>query len=332
MCKTAVFYGLELAQYGFGSSHPLGNDRLDAFWAELQRQTADSKDNQLLLNVVKEKPSMASDLPGSSLREFHDSSYIEFVRQSSERGGVFLDRGDTPAYKGVYEASLYVVGSTLAALDMVMTGKDTTGNEVHHGFNPIGGLHHARRDAAGGFCVFNDIGVAVVAAKKKYGLGKIAYIDIDAHHGDGVYYEFEDDQDLLIADIHENGRYLYPGTGFPSERGKGDAEGTKLNISLEPEDGDSEFAAAFAQVEEFVDSGRPELIILQCGADGLAGDPITHLQYSARSHRLAADSLHKLAHKYCQSRIIALGGGGYNRVNLGKAWTEVVKSLASNLS
>jgi len=295
---------------------------MDAFWSKFQSEGLG--DNT---SIVVQDPVMAR---AQDVTAFHDQTYVEFVKQSSVKGGVLLDRGDTPAFKGVYEASLNVVGSTLAALDMVMAGRDAKGRKVEHAFNPIGGLHHARRDSASGFCVFNDIGAAIVAARRKYGLERIAYVDIDAHHGDGVFYEFEDDPLLFFADIHEDGSYLYPGTGSARETGTGAAEGTKLNIPLQPTAGDTEFAAAFAEVEQFVDSCRPELVILQCGADGLAGDPITHLQYSPKSHRLAADSLHRLAHKHCSGRIIALGGGGYNRANLASAWTEVVKSFASN--
>ncbi|MEO9321673.1 MAG: acetoin utilization protein AcuC [Nitrososphaera sp.] len=334
MCNTAVFYGKELARYGFGESHPFGNDRLDAFWTVFRKEclqnagSANGSGRHFADSIRIEQPALATDDKDSPLCGFHGRNYIEFVRKSSVAGTGYLDRGDTPAFTGVYEAGLYVVGTTLSALDMVMTGRDSMGNKIEHAMNPIGGLHHARRDAAGGFCVFNDIGVAIIAARKKYGVKKIAYVDIDAHHGDGVFYEFEDDPLVIFADIHEDGRYLYPGTGFPGEIGRGAAEGTKLNIPLEPGAGDEEFSAAFAAVEQFVDAAEPELIILQSGADGLDGDPITHLKYSSKSHRLAADSLHRLAHRHCAGRIIALGGGGYNRANIGYAWTEVVKSLA----
>jgi len=322
VCQTAVFFGKELAKYGFGNSHPWGNDRIYAFWSKLQ-----DKD---LGNIIVEEPELASE---QAVLSFHDRKYVELVKIASKHGSnVPLDRGDTPAFKGVFEATLYVVGSTLAALDMVMAGKDRIGRKINHAFNPIGGLHHARRDSAGGFCVFNDIGIAINIARERYGVNRIAYVDIDAHHGDGVFYEFEDDPLLFFADIHEDGRYLYPGTGFPMETGKGEeAAGTKVNIPLEPEGGDDDFITAFSKVEQFVDNVRPELIILQSGADSLAGDPITHLQYSAKAHRFAADELHKLAHKHCKGKIIALGGGGYNRENIGNAWTEVVKSLASEI-
>lgn len=318
MCQTAIFFGEELASYGFGSDHPLGNDRIFAFWRKLQSEN--------LANVIVEKPEMATE---ADTLTFHDTAYLEFVKMASKRGGVLLDRGDTPAFKGVFEAALYTVGSTLAGLEYIVSGKDRSGSIVEHAFNPIGGLHHAMRDSAAGFCVFNDIGVAIMIARLRYNIRRIAYVDIDAHHGDGVFYEFEDDPELFFADIHEDGRFLFPGTGSAEETGKGLAAGTKIIIPLEPGAGDDRFFAEFSRIAEFVDDCRPELIILQCGADSLAGDPITHLRYSSKAHRHAADTLHRLAHKHCAGRIIGLGGGGYNRENIGEAWTQVVKSFAS---
>lgn len=320
VCHTAIFFGDQLAKYGFGDSHPWGNDRIHAFWSKLQHENTK--------NIIMEQPRLAEE---KSVLAFHDREYVELVKRVSKRGtNMLLDGGDTPAFKGVFEATLYVVGSTLAALDIVMTSKDQAGRHIDHAFNPIGGLHHARRDTAGGFCVFNDIGIAIIAAREKYRVERISYVDIDAHHGDGIFYEFEDDPFLFFADIHEDGRYLYPGTGFSIETGKGIAEGTKLNIPLEPMASDDAFIAAFDRVEKFIDNTRPELIIFQCGADGLAGDPITHLQYTSKAHRFAADVLHKLAHKYCNGKIFGLGGGGYNRLNIGNAWVEVIRSFATD--
>ena len=153
-------------------------------------------------------------------------------------------------------------------------------------------------------------------------------MDIDAHHGDGVYYEFEDDPLLFIADIHEDGHFLYPGTGSELETGIGEAQGTKLNIPMAPNSTDNDFIGIFKKINEFIDNvAKPELIILQCGADCLNGDPITHLKYTQKAHRYGADALHRLAHKHCDGRIIALGGGGYNMLNIGNAWTEVVRSF-----
>ena len=201
-----------------------------------------------------------------------------------------------------------------------------------HAFNPIGGLHHARRNAAGGFCVFNDIGNAIIYARKKYNLKKILYVDIDAHHGDGVYYEFEQDPDLIIADIHEDGSFLYPGTGFESENGLGAGKGSKLNLPLQPGATDSDFISAFMKIENFINSMNFELIIFQCGADGLSGDPLTHLRYTEKSHEYAAKALHRVAHDKAHGRIIGLGGGGYNKQNLAIAWKKVVESFATDQS
>ena len=322
MCKTAVLYGKELATYGFGHSHPFNSDRLYSFW---------SKFNSLNLgvstNVVIEKPKLATE---DAVLQFHDEIYVNLVKGLSKQGKGFLDRGDTPAFRGVFEAACYVVGSSLKALDLVMAGGGKDG--ILHAFNPIGGLHHARRGSAGGFCVFNDIGIIIMHAKKRYGLKRICYVDIDAHHGDGVYYEFEQDSDVYIADIHEDGRYLYPGTGDENEVGKGDARGTKLNIPLKPTSGDSDFISAFEKAEEFIGTvAKPDLIILQCGADGIMGDPLTSLQYTANAHSYAAHKLHLLSHKYCNGRLVALGGGGYNQINIANAWTAVVQSLIGSI-
>ncbi|MEM3530173.1 MAG: acetoin utilization protein AcuC, partial [Nitrososphaerales archaeon] len=229
--------------------------------------------------------------------------------------------GDTPAFKGIFEAACYVVGSTLLGLDMIMK------KEFNHIFNPIGGMHHARRDRAAGFCVFNDIAIAIIHAKKTYHVKRILYVDIDAHHGDGVFYEFYDDPMVFIADIHEDGRYLYPGTGFSNETGSGEAVGTKLNLPLAPGSGDEEFKEAFKKVEEFAYQIKPELIIFQCGADGLKNDPLTHLNYTEEAHRYATKRLHRISHELCDGRIMALGGGGYNPDNVAKAWMEVLKGL-----
>ena len=318
MSNTAVFFGEELARYGFASPHPWGKDRIYAFWSKLQ--------NENIENMVVEQPETTTE---ETILSFHDQDFVDMVKLSSKQcKSIPLDRGDTPSFWGIFEATLYVVGSTLAALDMVIQGKDSVGRKIERAFVPIAGLHHARRNSAGGFCVFNDVGIAIIQARKKYGIKRTAYVDIDAHHGDGVFYEFEDDPLLFFADIHQNG--IYPGTGYDNETGKGDARGTKINIPLQAGAGDNEFFAAFDRVLEFVDSCKPELIFLNCGADSLAGDPITDLRYSARAHGHAARMLCRLARKHCNGRIVAVGGGGYNRANIGAAWTEVVKALAGN--
>ena len=318
MCKTAVFFGEELAGYSFGSAHPFNSNRIYAFWSKLCALNLD-KSNQIRI----ERPAIVQE---ELLLRFHDNEYVDLVKKSSKLGTGLLDLGDTPAFKGVFEAASYVVGTSLKALELVMEKRDG----ILHAFNPIGGLHHSRRGSAGGFCVFNDIGIVSLIAREKYGIEKIAYVDIDAHHGDGVFYEFEGDRALFIADTHEDGHYLYPGTGKESENGLGDAKGTKLNIPLKPNSKDNDFFRAFKRIEEFVDNiAKPELIIFQCGADCLDGDPLTHLRYTSEVHRFASEILHELSHKHSNGRIIALGGGGYNPVNIANAWTEVIGSFIS---
>jgi acetoin utilization protein AcuC len=175
--------------------------------------------------------------------------------------------------------------------------------------------------------VFNDIGVVVERLKREHGLSRIAYVDIDAHHGDGVFYAFEDDPALIIADLHEDGRYLYPGTGAAAEVGTGAAVGSKLNLPLAPGAGDADFMAAWPVIEAHLDRSAPELVILQCGADSLAGDPITHLGLTEAAHAHAAARLCALAGRHARGRILAFGGGGYNRRNIARAWTSVVRAF-----
>jgi acetoin utilization protein AcuC len=316
ICKVGVAYGPESELYSFPGGHPLNNSRTKLFFAELSRLARDNPKH-----VFIEKPVLAEE---EDLLLFHYPEYIDLVKRYSKLGEGYLDYGDTPSYRGVYEAALYTVGSTLDGLERIFEGK------VDHFFNPVGGLHHARRERAGGFCVFNDCSIAIISALKKKRnkeLKRVAYVDIDAHHGDGVYYGLEDDPRVIIGDIHEDGRYLYPGTGFASETGKGDAKGTKLNIPLPPESGDEAFFEAFDRVAEFISESEPSFIFFQCGADGLDGDPITHLHYSPSAHAYAAKKLHELAHEVCEGRLIAMGGGGYNPENVRDAWMVITKEF-----
>jgi acetoin utilization protein AcuC len=306
-----VYKGAELASYGFGDPHPFGLDRHDVFQNELAAAGLDA-------GIAYADPRQAT---VDDLLLFHTADYIDKVSRMSAEGRGYLDDGDTPAIPGIFEAASHVVGTAMAAADVIMQGA------AQRAFVPIAGLHHAGRGHAAGFCVFNDIGVVIEYLRKEYGLTRIAYIDIDAHHGDGVYYGFEDDPDLVFADIHEDGRFLYPGTGAADETGKGGARGTKLNIPMPPGAGDDEFRAAWQVAENYVDAARPEFILLQAGADSLAGDPITHLRYSEEAHAEAAAALCRLADKHCNGRIIGTGGGGYNRHNLARAWTRVVQSF-----
>jgi len=307
-----VYKGKALANYGFGDDHPFGPDRHEAFQLELAGAGLGS-----LIEYADTRRASVDEL---SL--FHSADYINFVSRKSEEGLGFLDCGDTPAYPGIFDAASDVAGTTLAAVDAVMSGA------TPRAFSPIAGLHHAGREHAAGFCVFNDCGIAIEYLRQEYGLKRIAYVDIDAHHGDGVFYAFEDDPDIIFADLHEDGRFLYPGTGAAGETGTGAAEGSKLNIPLPPGAGDDEFDAAWGLVEAYIDGAAPEFIIMQCGADSLEGDPITHLCFTEEAHALAARRLCKLADRHCSGRIVGTGGGGYNRHNLARAWTRVVQAFA----
>jgi acetoin utilization protein AcuC len=311
--STTLIAGAELARYGFPNGHPFGTDRYGAFMAEAERSPAFER-----LTLVAPRQATRAEL-----EYFHTPRYLDRVAELSRLGGGMLDSGDTPAYPGVFEAAATVVGGTLEALRAIVAGP------TRHAFIPIGGLHHAGRDHAAGFCVFNDCGVAIEAARRLYDIRRVAYVDIDAHHGDGVFYAFEEDPELVFADLHEDGRFLYPGTGNRSETGRGAAAGTKLNVPMAPGSGDAQFWSAWHEVETFLDAARPELFLLQCGADSLGGDPITHLRYTADAHAHAAQRVVALAQRHAAGRVLAMGGGGYDRTNLARAWTRVVEELAA---
>ena len=308
-----VYKGSEIAAYGFGDPHPFGTDRHDVFHGELARAE--------LGDAVRYMTPRRATV--DELLLFHTSEYIDKVSRMSKEGRGYLDDGDTPALPGIFDAASDVVGTTLAAVDAIMHG------EAKRAFVPIAGLHHAARDRAAGFCVFNDCGVATEYLRHRHGLARIAYVDIDAHHGDGVFYGFVDDPDIIFADIHEDGRYLYPGTGAAEETGTGRARGTKLNVPLAPGADDAEFRMAWRRVEAYLDAAAPEFIIFQCGADSLEGDPITHLCFSEQAHADAAATLCRLADKHCGGRLVGTGGGGYNRENIARAWTRVVQAFVA---
>jgi acetoin utilization protein AcuC len=308
---TCLYHGEALGRYGFPFGHPLGVDRQGAFLREAQRQGLDRLAQAFPPRVAARE----------AIERFHTAAYVDRVRNAERDGLEFLDNGDTPVFPRVYEAGATVVGSALDGVTRVMQG------ECSRTFQPIGGLHHASRGSAAGFCVFNDLGVAIETLRREHGVRRVGYVDIDVHHGDGVFYPFEEDPDLIFADIHEDGRYLYPGTGHADETGKGAAEGTKLNIPLPPGAGDREFLAAWPRVIAHLRAFKPQFLLFQCGADGLDGDPLAHLRYTPAVHRHAARSLHHFADEFCAGRLMAFGGGGYDRRNLALAWCEVLREL-----
>ena len=309
--EVAVVLGERLARYGFPDGHPFGPDRHAAFVREFQQRGLDAR-----VQLLEPRDALIGEL-----QLFHTPDHIRFVMERSQAGSGWLDGGDTPAYRGVFEAAQCVVGASLKAADWILDGAR------RRAFVPIGGLHHAARARAAGFCVFNDCGVVIEHLKQDRSLRRIAYVDIDAHHGDGVFYAFEDDPAVIFADLHESGHSLYPGTGDASESGSGQAEGTKLNVPLRAGSGDAEFSQVWPQMLAHVARFEPEFFILQCGADSIAGDPITHLHLSTACHARAAADLCALADRLGHGRVLALGGGGYDRGNLARAWSDVVQSL-----
>ncbi len=308
-----VLKGANIAAYGFGEGHPFGPDRHDVFHRELA-------DRGLAGQVTL---ACAGEATHAELGAFHTREHISRVETLCLVGTGWLDGGDTPARRGLDAAAAAVVGASIFAMEHIMAG------HARRAFVPIAGLHHARRDRAAGFCIYNDCGVVLELLRSRHGLKRLAYVDIDAHHGDGVFYAFEEDPGIGFADIHEDGRYLYPGTGAAEETGRGAAAGTKLNIPLAPGASDNEFRRAWERVEAYLADFRPEFIVLQCGADSLAGDPITHLQFSPAAHGYAAARLCAIADRWCGGRLLATGGGGYNRRNLALAWTAVVEAFVA---
>lgn len=309
--SVAIIAGAQLADYHFGEEHAFGPLRHKAFLEGMDRQE--------LTSQVEWLEPVQCDL--QSLKSFHNDEFVEMVRQRSEIGTGFLDSGDTPARKGIFEAASTVVGSVLDLIDRVME------KQFRRGFVPIAGLHHGYRDHCSGFCVFNDCAIAIEHLRKRHHLQRILYVDIDAHHGDGVFYNYDSDSNLFIVDFHEDGRFLYPGTGAADETGSGPASGTKMNVPMAMQASDEDFSRLWSEAEAFIRKIKPEFIILQCGADSMKGDPITHLEYSQKSYQLATESLCRIADEFCDGRMVALGGGGYNMENISLAWPVVVRAM-----
>lgn len=309
--RTQVYAGEALARYGFPSGHPFSTKRFGAFYDEFLKRELPKR------STVKTPTNGDRDILGY----FHEKAYIELVKRSSDQGYGLLDRGDTPAFPGCFEAALTVCATALTAAEAIMQ------KETDAAFVPIAGLHHARRNTAGGFCIFNDAGIVIEHLLSAHGLTRIAYVDIDAHHGDGVFYEFEENPHLIFADMHQ--QYIYPGTGDANETGIGDAVGVKLNIPMAAGAGDADFNRGWERVAAHLRAHKPEFIILQCGADSIAGDPLTGMEYSPASFTKAARELAALAQEFAGGRLLALGGGGYNLSNIAAGWNNVVEAMVA---
>jgi acetoin utilization protein AcuC len=308
--NTGLVYSEDFMKYDFGPTHPLRPIRLK-LTLDLLKEMGVLDDSSVSIHL----PRQASD---DELQMVHTKEYIEEVKAFSKTGVGYLDLGDTPAFKGIHEATAVAVGGSITAADLVMKG------EVHHAFNPAGGLHHAGIDHAAGFCVYNDIGVTIRHIQRNYKTKKLALVDLDVHHGDGTQEILYADPNVLTLDMHENGKFLYPGTGSINEIGEGKARGFKVNIPLPPLTNRECYLHAFDEIIPPLLRGfEPEVIVNQFGVDTHFDDPLAHLSLTMETYHELASRLHSLAHELCDGKYVVLGGGGYKPENVARAWAIV---------
>jgi acetoin utilization protein AcuC len=313
-----VLWDDKLTSYDFGPAHPLNPVRVELTMALAREFGVLDRPN-----VEVQGFATADD---DLLRLIHDDAYISAVREAGGTGrtdlGCGLGTSDNPVFLGMHEASAMVAGASVAAADAVWTGA------AEHAANVAGGLHHAMRGGASGFCVYNDPAIAI-AWLLEQGAGKIAYVDVDVHHGDGVQAAFYDDPRVLTISLHETPRTLFPGTGFPQETG---AAGTAVNVALPPGCGDAGWLRAFhAVVPPLLRAFEPEVLVSQHGCDSHAMDPLAHLMLSVDGQRTAYEAVHRLAHETAGGRWVLTGGGGYELVQVvPRAWTHLLAEAAGH--
>ncbi len=318
--RVALVYSPDFVEYDHGPQHPLRPVRV------LLTRELIAAYGMLDAGHVDERPSrVASD---EEVGLVHMPAYIEAVKRagSGEPGDWWrygFGPGDNPIFPAMHEASARVVGGSIEAARVVLEG------EAEHAFNPAGGLHHAMPERASGFCVYDDPAVAIRWLLER-GVERVAYVDVDVHHGDGPQAIFYDDPRVLTISLHESGRYLFPGTGFVSERGEGRAEGTKVNVPLPPWTSDETWLEAFREVvPPLVRRFQPDVLVSQLGCDTHHTDPLAHLALSTRAYREAAALLHDLAHAVAEGRWVATGGGGYQWARVvPRAWTIYFSEMA----
>ncbi len=311
---AAFLYTDDFIAYNLGSKHPLQQKRLQMVQQLLGVYGLLSPGGPV--DWVTPTPATEDEI-----RRVHTPDYVEAVQRAS-RGddSRFLAKyglgpnGDTPAFEGMYEAAALYAGGTVDAARLVLSG------QYHTAFNVAGGLHHAMPGRASGFCTFNDLALGIHTLLDG-GCDRVAYIDIDAHHGDGVQACFYDDPRVLTVSFHESGRFLFPGTGFPDEVGDGEARSTKLNVPLYPYTTDEVWHEAFdAVVPDALTRFAPDALVLQLGADAHWEDPLAHLMLSSRGWIAAVDKLLTLGQN---KPIVVTGGGGYNLRTVARLWTLV---------
>lgn len=305
--KTAFIYSDDFARFDYGPGHPLKPFRLKLTYELIRAYGLLSLPG---VRVVEAEPAAEEDL-----LLYHTRDYLDVLKAANsgietpgaERYGI--GPGDNPVFKGVYDWSKLVTGASLQAAELVDSG------EVQIAFTISGGLHHALASRASGFCYINDP-VIVISSLLKKGR-RVAYIDIDAHHGDGVQEAFYGTDKVLTISLHESGRYLFPGTGFEGETGEGEGKGCSVNIPLPPFADDELFVYAFTEVVPLlIERFRPDIVVGQLGVDSFRTDPLAHLNYTTNGFCEVVGKIKELSPRW-----IALGGGGYEITNVARAWT-----------
>ncbi len=319
--STLVVWDDVFSSYDFGRSHPMRPLRL-----ELTMALAGSLGVLDRPGVRVEAPTPAGD---DLLALVHDPLYVASVKRAPDdllgrlslRWG--LGTGDNPVFQRMHEVSSLVTGASVDAARAVWAGT------AQHAVNIAGGLHHAMRERASGFCVYDDPAVAI-AWLLSQGATRVAYVDVDAHHGDGVEAAFYDDPRVMTISMHESGRTLFPGTGWPDQAGAGHALGTTVNLPLPAGTGDAGWLRAFdAVVPQVLRAFEPQVMVTQHGCATHALDPLAHLEMSVDGQRTAYAALHRLAHELCGGRWVVLGGGGYEAVQVvPRAWTHLLAEVA----
>ncbi|MFE1954529.1 MULTISPECIES: acetoin utilization protein AcuC [Streptomyces] len=313
--RAQLMWDPAVAGYDFGTGHPMDPVRL-----ELTRGLVSAFGLDREVEVVAAK--RAGD---STLRLVHREDYVEAVKAASadpEAADQAYGLGtvDDPAFAGMHEVSALIAGQSVGAAEAVWRG------DALHAVNFAGGLHHAMPGAASGFCVYNDAALAI-ARLLELGAERVAYVDVDVHHGDGVQAAFWEDPRVLTISLHEHPRTLFPQTGWPEETGAdGAAEGSAVNVALPAGTGDAGWLRAFhAVVPELLAEFRPQVLVTQHGADTHFEDPLAHLAVSLDAQRAVQVACHELAHQHADGRWVALGGGGYAVVDVvPRSWTHLV--------
>lgn len=315
MRAPAVVWDSSLQGYDLGGEHPFNPVRL-----ELTIRLATE------LGVLDGVPLLVLDpATDDELRRIHTDEYLSAVKQAPLAGwdvGHGLGTEDNPVFSDMHEASALVVGSTMLAARKIAEGEAT------RAVNIAGGLHHAMKNNASGFCVYNDCSVAISWLLDN-GFDRVAYVDTDVHHGDGVQTAFYDDPPMLTISLHQHPFTLWPGTGFSGETGAGEAEGTAVNIPLPPRTKDAGWLRAFSAVVPSLLAGfRPQILVTQCGVDSHNEDPLADLALSVDGHRTIYRLLRELADEHAGGKWLAVGGGGYQLIRVvPRSWTHLIATV-----